>query len=57
MAAENLTYAELGERLGVSAQAARALARRLRLPRQTANDGKTLVMVDMDEIDATAKRP
>jgi hypothetical protein len=43
MATQNLTYAELGERLGVSAQAARALARRLRLPRQKANDGKTLV--------------
>jgi hypothetical protein len=35
---ESLTYAQLGERLGVSAQAARALARRLRLPRQKAND-------------------
>jgi hypothetical protein len=54
-ATENLTYAELGERLGVSAQAARALARRLRLPRQKANDGKTLVMVDMDEIDHKPK--
>jgi hypothetical protein len=55
MATENLTYAELGERLGVSAQAARALVRRLRLPRQKANDGKTLVMVDMDEIDHKPK--
>jgi hypothetical protein len=39
----------------VSAQAARALALRLRLPRQKANDGKTLVMVDMDEIDHKPK--
>src|SRR6516165_8067515 len=54
MTPENLTYAELGERLGVSAQAARALARRLRLPRQKANDGK-IVMVDMDEIDHKPK--
>jgi hypothetical protein len=47
---ETLTYAQLGERLRVSAQAARALARRLRLPRQTANDGKTLVLVNLAEI-------
>jgi hypothetical protein len=39
----------------VSAQAARALARRLRLPRQKANDGKTLVTVDLAEIDHKPK--
>jgi hypothetical protein len=55
MATENLTYADLGERLGVSAQAARALARRLCLPRQKANDGKILVAVDMTEIDHKPK--
>jgi hypothetical protein len=55
MATENLTYADLGERLGVSAQAARALAQRLRLPRQKANDGKILVAVDMTEIDHKPK--
>jgi hypothetical protein len=50
MATESLTYGQLGERLSVSAQAARALARRLRLPRQKANDGKTLVTIDLAEI-------
>jgi hypothetical protein len=52
---ETLTYAQLGERLSVSAQAARALARWLRLPRQTANDGKTLVLVNLAEIAHKAK--
>ena len=33
MAVESLTYAEIGERLGVSVHAARALVKRLRLPR------------------------
>jgi len=50
MAVEMLTYAALGERLGSSAEAARALVKRLRLPRQRANDGKALVAVDLAEI-------
>jgi hypothetical protein len=33
MSVESLTYADLGGRLGTSPEAARALARRLRLPR------------------------
>ena len=37
---EHLTYAELAERLGVTAEAARALAKRLRLQRQRGNDGQ-----------------
>jgi hypothetical protein len=53
---ETLTYAQLGERLRVSPQAARALARRLRLPRQTANNGKTLVLVNLAEIAHKPKR-
>jgi hypothetical protein len=48
---ETLTYAALGQRLGCSAEGARALAKRLRLARQKANDGKTLVTVDLAEID------
>jgi hypothetical protein len=40
MPIEMLTYAALGERLNCSPEAARALAKRLRLPRQRANDGK-----------------
>jgi hypothetical protein len=51
MPVETLTYAALGERLGCSPEAARALAKRLRLPRQKANDGKALVVVDLTEIE------
>jgi hypothetical protein len=51
MAVESLTYAALGERLNCSPEAARALVKRLRLPRQKANDGKALVTVDLAEIE------
>jgi len=51
---EMLTYAELGERLKISAEAARALAKRHRLPRSRSNDGKTLVQVDLTEISHSA---
>jgi chromosome segregation ATPase len=51
MAVEALTYADLGKRLGCSPEAARALAKRLRLPRQRANDGKALVTIDLAEIE------
>jgi hypothetical protein len=51
MSVESLTYVALGERLGCSPEAARALAKRLRLPRQKANDGKALVIVDLTEIE------
>ena len=51
MAVESLTYTALGQRLGCSPEAARALAKRLRLPRQKANDGKALVIVDLTEIE------
>jgi hypothetical protein len=40
----------LGERLNCSPEAARALAKGLRLPRQRANDGKALVAVDVAEL-------
>ena len=50
MTIENLTYAALAERLKISPEAARALVKRMRLPRQRANDGKTLVSVDLSEI-------
>jgi hypothetical protein len=50
MPVEMLTYAELGERLKISAEAARALAKRHRWPRSRANDSKTLVQVDLTEI-------
>jgi hypothetical protein len=51
MAVESLTYAALGQRLNCSPEAARALVKRLRLPRQKANDGKALVTVDLAEIE------
>jgi hypothetical protein len=50
MATEMLTYSQLGDKLGCSAEAARALVKRMRLPRQKANDGKVLVSVDLNEI-------
>ena len=50
MSIESLTYAEMGDRLGTSAEAARSLARRLRLPREPGNDGKARVTVDLTEI-------
>ncbi len=53
MPVEMLTYAELGERLKVSPEAARALVKRHRFPRTRANDGKTLVRIDLTEINHT----
>ena len=51
MASENLTYAEIAARLGVSPEAARGLIRRLRLPRLRTNDSnKILVAIDFAEI-------
>jgi hypothetical protein len=50
MAIEMLSYSQLGDRLKCSPEAARALVKRLRLPRQKANDGKVLVSVNLSEI-------
>ncbi len=49
MSIELLTYADLGARLNVSPEAARALVKRLQLPRSLAHDGKAVVRVDLDE--------
>ena len=46
-----VTNAALAERLKISREAARALAERHRLPRSRANDGKTLLSVDLTEIE------
>jgi hypothetical protein len=54
MPIEMLTYTALGERLNCSPEAARSLAKRLRLPRQLANDGKALVAVDVAELRHTS---
>ena len=50
MPAEQLTYAQIAERLSVSAEAARAIVKRHRLPRSRRNDGKTLAAIDLKEI-------
>jgi hypothetical protein len=50
MAIEMLNYADLAYRLKVSPEAARSLAKRLRLPRSRGNDGKALVSIDLAEI-------
>ena len=50
MPIESLSYTQLADRLGVTPEAARALTKRHRLPRQRANDGKTLVAVDLEEL-------
>ncbi len=54
MSAEMLTYAALGAHLKISPEAARALAKRLRLPSQ---DGKALVNVDVAEIRHRPRAP
>jgi hypothetical protein len=50
MPVEMLSYAELGARLKISPEAARALAKRHRLPRSLSKDGKAMVSVDVAEI-------
>jgi len=50
MPVEMLTYADLAERLKISSEAARAIAKRLRLPRSRGNDGKARISVDLTEI-------
>ena len=57
MSVEPLTYAALGARLKISPEAARSLAKRLRLPRSLSGDGKALVSVDLAEIRHTPRPP
>ena len=57
MSVETLTYASLGARLKISREAARSLAKRLRLPRSLSDDGKALVSVDLAEIRHTPRPP
>ena len=57
MSVEALTYAALGARLKISREAARSLAKRLRLPRSLSDDGKALVSVDLAEIRHTPRPP
>src|SRR5260370_20618469 len=55
MSVEPLTYAALGARLKISAEAARSLAKRLQLPRSLSDDGKALVSVNLAEIRHTPR--
>ena len=50
MPAEQLTFAQIAERLSVSPEAARSIVKRHRLPRSRRNDGKTLAAIDLKEI-------
>jgi chromosome segregation ATPase len=50
MAEEWLTYSGLGERLGISSEAARQKALRYRWRRRTNNHGKAEVLVDLVEV-------
>src|SRR5215212_479996 len=47
------TYSALGERLSISPEAARQKAIRYRWPRRPANDGKTQVRVDVEDVKAS----
>jgi DNA repair exonuclease SbcCD ATPase subunit len=57
MSVEALTYVALGARLKISREAARSLAKRLRLPRSLSDDGKALVSVDLVGIRHTPRPP
>jgi hypothetical protein len=47
---ESLTYGEMAERLGISPEAARAVAKRRRLPRVIGNDGKARIQIDIEDV-------
>ena len=47
---EQLTYVQIGERLNISSEGARAIVKRNRLPRSQDKNGKTLVGIDLDEL-------
>jgi hypothetical protein len=51
-----LTYDELGERIGRSAEAARGLARRRHWQTQKGNDGQVRVILDERELDGWQPR-
>jgi hypothetical protein len=54
---ESLSYRDLGERLGISAEAARAYARRKRWPRSIGNDGAARIQCDLGEVNRPAAAP
>ena len=54
MPIEQLSYAQIAERLGISFGAARALVKRNRLARALGNDRKCRVAIDLGDLDDTA---
>lgn len=50
MPAKHMTYAELAAVWAISPEAARKKVEGLRLPRQPGNDGKTRVLIDLEEV-------
>jgi hypothetical protein len=57
MPVQVMTYAALAAHLKISPEAARALAKRLRVPRSLSHDGKALVTVDLAEIQHKPRPP
>ena len=57
MPVEMLTYDALADRLSISPEAARSLAKRLHLPRAVSIDGRARVTVDLDAIAHKARPP
>src|SRR5262245_39645172 len=47
---EQLTYVQIAERLNISSEGVRAMVKRNRLPRAHDKHGKTLVAIDLDEL-------
>jgi hypothetical protein len=47
---EQLTYAQIGDRLNISSEGARAIVKRNRLARSHDKNGKTLVAIDLDQL-------
>jgi len=45
---EQLTYAQIGDRLNISSEGARAIVKRNRLPRSHDKNGETVVAIDLD---------
>ena len=54
---EQLTYAQIGDRLNISSEGARAIVKRNRLPRSHDKNGKTLVAIDLDELRSPRRLP
>src|ERR1700756_5762715 len=57
MPVEMLTYGDLAARLEISVEAARTVARRLRLPRSLSSDGSAVVRVDVGKIGHRRRPP